>query len=114
MSTIIRENTYFDNEVDFCRVAGDANRERLENLFLKNRISYFIKWEEKSFLGKLFAGRKPSVVIFRINTRDVALARELVEHAEGVEVICPAIQEDWSPKAKAARREQEEDRTDEF
>ena len=34
--------------------------------------------------------------------------------AEGVEVICPAIQEDWSPKAKAARRKQEEDRTDEF
>ena len=114
MTSNVKENALFDNEMDFCRCAGEENKDILEDLFLRNRISYFIKWEEKSFLGKLFAGRKPSVVIFRINTRDVALARELVEHAEGVEVICPAIQEDWSPKAKAARRKQEEDRTDEF
>lgn len=113
MSSIIRENTYFDNEVDFCRVTGDENRERLENLFLKNRISYFIRWEEKSFLGKIFASRKPNVVIFRINSRDVALANEVVQNAEGVEVICPKLHEDWSPKAKTARSRQSGEETDE-
>ena len=54
MTSILREDQYFDNETDFCVVTGAAAMNQLEQLFLRNRISYFIKVQERSIFQKIF------------------------------------------------------------
>ena len=41
-------------EVDFCRAYSMEAKEQLEKLFLKNRISYFIEWQDRSLFSRLF------------------------------------------------------------
>ena len=94
MTSNVKENALFDNEMDFCRCAGEENKDILEDLFLRNRISYFIKWQKKSFFGRIFQSRRPDVVVFRINKRDVAA------------IIGAVPEEDWSPKRAIHEREQ--------
>lgn len=106
MTSNVKENSLFDNEMDFCRCAGEENKDILEDLFLRNRISYFIKWQKKSFFGRIFQSRRPDVVVFRINKRDVAAATDLVEGMPGVEIIGAVPEEDWSPKRAIREREQ--------
>ena len=69
-----------NHEVEFCRVHDNATREKIERIFLKNGISYFIEWENKGLTG--FFMRKPrekSACIFRIHSDEVARAKELLK-----------------------------------
>ena len=43
MSSILREDQYFDNEADFCVVWNEDSKAEIEQLFLDHRISYFVK-----------------------------------------------------------------------
>ena len=36
-----------NHEVDFCKVYDMETKEKVERILLKNRISYFVEWEEK-------------------------------------------------------------------
>ena len=47
MSSIIKEDQYFDNEMNFCRITSNEAKTVVENTFLNNGISYFVKWEER-------------------------------------------------------------------
>jgi len=108
MSSILKDDQYFNNESDFCRVSGTAAKEKLEKIFLENRISYFVKWDDRPFLSKLFSGsgREKNVFIIRINNGDIAKAAQLVKGLQGVTVIGKEPEHDWSPKEKLLREQQ--------
>lgn len=91
------------NECDYCKVYNETTLHQVERLFLKNRISYFIKQQDFSLFSFLFSANKTSCV-FRINKRDVALANYLLSDIRGIDIITDSVQEDWSPKAQLARR----------
>lgn len=77
-----------NHEVDFCRVYDLATKEKVERILLKNRISYFIEWEDRG-LGSLFLFRKSrekTACIFRIHSDEVARARELLRPVLGSKV----------------------------
>lgn len=77
-----------NNEVPFCKVYSLKQKEAVERLLLNNRISYFVKWKEQSFLSRFFAGEKESVV-FIIFIHDTMLekARGLVKGMKGVKLL---------------------------
>ncbi len=103
MSYLDLDYRYFHNERDFCRVYSESVLVRIEQLFLKHRISYFIKEEDSSLVAKLFGNTKSGYVI-RINAKDINLADYLVSGTRGVEVITDRVEEDWSPKTQLERR----------
>ncbi len=85
MSSIIQNNQVFNNEISFCRVYSMESKKQLEERFLAHRISYFIEWQDKSILQKIF-DRKGSKIVctFRINKGDIVKARELAQGIEGI------------------------------
>ena len=85
MSSIIQNNQVFNNEVAFCRVYSLESKKQLEERFLAHRISYFIEWQEKNILQKLFdrSGNK-IVCTFKINRGDIPRAKELTQGIEGI------------------------------
>ncbi len=108
MSYIYLDASSFNNEVEFCRVTSEKALQQLENLFLKNRISYFIKEEDGSFFSRLFGrsgGRSRCIV--RINSKDVEQATELAAQVEGIELLgAQPKRNDWCPKDKLKKEEE--------
>ena len=87
MSSIILEDQVFNNDVSFCRVYSMDSKKILEERFLANRISYFIDWQEQSFLQKIFGGSRNKILCtVRINRQDVERARELVSGLEDIKL----------------------------
>ncbi len=85
MSSIIQNNQVFNNEIPFCRVYSIESKKQLEERFLAHRISYFIEWQDKSFIQKLFDRNGNKIVCtFRINKGDILKARELAQGIEGI------------------------------
>ncbi len=85
MASIIQNSQVFNNEISFCRVYSIESKKLLEERFLAHRISYFIEWQDKSFLQRLFdrSGNK-IVCTFRINRSDAAKAKELSQGIDGI------------------------------
>lgn len=85
MSSIIQNNQVFNNEVPFCRVYSKESKQQLEERFLAHRISYFIEWQDKSILQRIFdrSGNK-IVCTFKINKGELLRARELAQGIEGI------------------------------
>lgn len=108
MSSILREDQYFDNEADFCKVESESVRSELERIFLKNRISYFIKTQDQGFFERLFGTGEKRSYIVRINNRDIAQAIRLVQNLQGIEIIGKEPEPDWSPNAKLQRMYEEQ------
>ncbi|SDB62299.1 hypothetical protein [Butyrivibrio sp. INlla16] len=87
MSSIIQNDQVFNNEVSFCRVYSKESKRILEERFLANRISYYIDWQDKSFLQRLFGSDKDKIMCtIRINRADVERAMELVSGLEDVKI----------------------------
>ncbi|MGN0376088.1 MAG: hypothetical protein ACI4ED_00480 [Suilimivivens sp.] len=89
MSAALFDNNMFHREVAFCKVYSLDSKEKLEKLFLKNRISYFIEWQDKPFLQRIISkgnGKEKNVFTIRINEADVDRARELVSGLESVKL----------------------------
>ena len=85
MSSIIQNNQVFNNEIPFCRVYSIESKKQLEERFLAHRISYFIEWQDKSFIQRLFDRSGSKIVCtFRINKGDILKARELSQGIEGI------------------------------
>lgn len=85
MSSIIQNNQVFNNEVPFCRVYSIESKKQLEERFLSHRISYFIEWQEKSVIQRLFDRSGSKIVCtFKINKSDIARAKELSQGIEGI------------------------------
>ena len=85
MSSIIQNNQVFNNEIPFCRVYSIESKKQLEERFLAHRISYFIEWQDKSFIQRLFDRSGSKIVCtFRINKGDLFKAREIAQGIEGI------------------------------
>ena len=77
-----------NHEVDFCKVYDMETKEKVERILLKNRISYFVEWEEKGLNSLLFF-RKPrgkSACIFRIHSDEVPKAKQLLAPVLGSKI----------------------------
>ena len=77
-----------NHEVDFCKVYDMETKEKVERILLKNRISYFVEWEEKGLNSLLFF-RKPrgkSACIFRIHSDEVPKANQLLAPVLGSKI----------------------------
>lgn len=86
MASVLIPDGMLSREVPFCRVHSKEAKDKLEKIFLQNRISYFIDWQERSLLSKLFGSKEKSAITFKINEDDVARATELVKDIEGVKI----------------------------
>lgn len=89
MSADVFDGSMYHREVAFCRVYSLESKEKLEKLFLKNRISYFIEWQDKPLLQRMFSrdsNKEKSFFTIRINEADVPKARELVQGIESVKL----------------------------
>lgn len=89
MTPLVFDDQRFNREVSFCRVYSMTSKEKLEKLFLQNRISYFIEWQDRSFVSRLFGGDKKkekNMFTIRINEADVERATELVHGMESVKL----------------------------
>ena len=87
MSSILQEDQVFNNEVPFCTLYSMESKTKLEEIFLKHRVSYYVEWQEKTIWQRLFAGRAGRDKIcctFRINKADIERARELLKNVEGI------------------------------
>ena len=85
MSSIIQNNQVFNNEVPFCRVYSKESKQQLEERFLAHRISYFIEWQDKSIIQRLFDRSGSKIVCtFKINKGDLVRAKELSQGIEGI------------------------------
>lgn len=85
--TLVRVN----NEIPFCKVDQLKQKEEIERLLLKNRISYYIKWEEQTFFKRLFDSEFKEKTIFTICIHDTAVekAKELVADMQDVKLLVP-------------------------
>ncbi len=110
MTSIFKDDQYFDHEINFCIAFGIKARRFVEREFLKNRISYFIKVRRRSMIRKILSGwRAEDLFIIRINDRDIERAIPLVEGQENVEIVARPPAGDWSPKMKLERLEREKE-----
>ena len=75
-------------EVDFCKAYSIEAKEQLEKLFLKNRISYFIEWQDRSLFSRLFEKNEKGKNVFtiRINEADVEKATQLVSDIDSIKI----------------------------
>lgn len=78
-----------NNEVAFCRVGSLKQKEEVERLLLKNRISYFVKWQEQSLLRRMFNSETKEKTIFVICIHNAAIeqAKELVADMPDVKLL---------------------------
>ena len=80
VASLVFDDQAFNREVTFCKVYSQDSKKKLEKLFLQNRISYFIEWQERSLFSRLFGGegqKEKNVFTVRINEADVERATEL-------------------------------------
>lgn len=63
------------NELEWCQVNDIATKEKIEKVLLKNRVSYFVKWEKP----KLFSGEKFGTCIFCVNQLQKETADEAIQ-----------------------------------
>ncbi len=108
MTSILREDQFFDNECDFAKVYTRETLKIMERILLKNRISYFIREEDTSIFAKLFASSANRYrCVIRINKRDIEDAMEAVRGVRGIDIVCREPVHDWCPKEKLRRLEAE-------
>lgn len=87
MTSLIFDNQVYNREVSFCKVYSLSSKEKLEKLFLQNRISYFVEWQERSFLSRLFGSDKQkNTFTIRINEADVERATDLIRGIDSVKL----------------------------
>ena len=86
MASSILGNGVVNREVAFCRVYSMDAKEKLEKLFLKNRISYFVEWQDRSFISRLLGAREKNIFTIKINDADIERATALVQGIESVKI----------------------------
>lgn len=88
MAALDLNSVFFNHEISFCKVYNAESKDKLQKLFISNRISFFVEWQEKSlwerFLGSVCGGKE--VFTIHINEADTSLARDLAEGIESVQI----------------------------
>ncbi len=77
-----------NNEIAFCAVTNKEQKDLIERLFLKNGISYFVRWEERGFFQKMFHSQDDrNIFVICIHDAYLDKARELVANMQDVKVL---------------------------
>lgn len=63
------------NELEWCQVTDIETKEKIEKVLLKNRVSYFVKWEKP----KLFSNEKFGTCTFCVNQLQKETADEALQ-----------------------------------
>lgn len=74
--------SYYHNEIELVRVDSTELKNKIERAFLRNRISYFIRWDRVSFWQRLFGKKNPEQCKICINDWDKELALEILKEFE--------------------------------
>lgn len=83
---------FFNHEIPFCKVYSMESKDKLEKLLVRNRISFFVEWQEKKLWQRFFSETaEKNVFTIRINEADCVLARDLVEGIECVKLGAEAV-----------------------
>ncbi|MCR4689997.1 MAG: hypothetical protein K5739_01455 [Lachnospiraceae bacterium] len=79
MKELSFSNVKIHNEVELFCVSDMKTKKQLEHLFLENRISYFEKWEEITFIHRFFWGGERSRCTFCINEMQIDKVMEILQ-----------------------------------
>lgn len=68
-----------NNEIEFCKVYSMEEKEKIEKIFLKNRISYSCRFEEHGLFQRIFSSGKRNRIVctFRIHDEELPRAKML-------------------------------------
>lgn len=91
---MMEENEFADvkvhNEIELCQLWDVDIKMKIERAFLANRISYYEKWIEPGFFGRIF-GEKNATCILCINSMQAEKAVEIISemglHKNQIELI---------------------------
>lgn len=84
-----KENGMVSREVAFIKSNGLEAKKIVEKIFLENRISYFVEWEDRNIFSRIIGGKDKNAFVIRINEADVERAKELVQGVEGIKIRKP-------------------------
>lgn len=73
--------SYYHNEIELVRVDSAELKNKIEKAFLRNRISYFIRWDKVSLWQKIF-GKNNEQCKICINDWDKELALDILKAFE--------------------------------
>lgn len=74
--------SYYHNEIELVRVNSTELKNKIEKAFLRNRISYFIRWDKVSFWQRLFGKKNSEQCKICINDWDKELALDILKEFE--------------------------------
>jgi len=77
MKQITFSDVKVHNEIKLCQISDVKLKSEIEHTFLKNRISYFERWESPSFFQRLF-GDKEERCTLCVNEAQKEKATEIV------------------------------------
>lgn len=78
---------FFNHEICFCKVYNVESKDQLAKLFVSNRISFFVEWQERHFWERFFRTEDSrEVFTIHINEADTTRARNLAEGIESVQI----------------------------
>lgn len=89
MALMVYQSGFYHREIAFCRVYGSKSKSAVENVLLKNGISYFIQMQKESILHRTFSGKKhvdKTMFIFRIHESDVEKANDLLKEFDQTQI----------------------------
>ena len=88
MAALNLKSLFFNHEISFCKVYNVESKDKLEKLFVSNRISFFIEWQEQRLWDRFFGSSDACKNVFtiHINEADSMLARDLVEGIDSVQI----------------------------
>ena len=78
MKQITFSDVKVHNEIKLCQISDSKLKAEIERVFLKNRISYFERWESPTFFQRLF-GEKVEKCILCVNEAQKEKAIEIVK-----------------------------------
>ena len=73
---------YYHNEIELVKVNSTELKNKIEKLFLRNRISYFIRWNKTTLWQKLAGKKNNEQCKICINDWDRELALEILKGLE--------------------------------
>ncbi len=76
------DKAYYHNEIELVRVNSTELKNKIERAFLRNRISYFIRWDKVSFWQTIFGKKNNEQCKICINGWDKELAMEILKNFE--------------------------------
>lgn len=76
--------SYYHNEIELVRVESAELKNKIEKAFLRNRISYFIRWDKVSLWEKLSGKQNPQRCKICINDWDKEVALDILKEFDSI------------------------------